>query len=515
MIVDRSWNKKEQKLTISYINSEGKREFYTKYLHHIKTYEYDENGDIDTWNSKKARKVFKDTRNYSPNEFDLLEYMYEMEPDVLKQLHAMNFPKLYTFDIETEFIPGKFPEPEKAEHKVTAISVVGPDLSCIVFGLNRLNSDQVNLFRKRYLDYIDTIPYAKKLVEGKKFEPKVYYQFYEQERDLLQHFFTKIVPQIGVLAGWNSWRFDWQYLVNRLNRIFTEGEARNIMYQSSITRELDRISWKEMDGTKYSVKAPMHTAIVDYMELVKKYEYSLRPYESYSLDWVSTNGIGAHKIKYEGSLQDLYERDPEWYYFYNAVDSLLVMLLHYRFKCIESPAAVSSVTLVPLIKSLGQVALTTANMFEVYYKDNKHVVYNVDEIDRVKIPYEGAFCGCVPGRYSWNVCDDFASLYPSQIISCNLSMENMVENISEPDSFGRRIKIPWTPEDLEKFKQDKNFFVSVNGNVYRNDQDYAFKKMQIDKKTKRNVYKYTGERIENQLMVEIQRLIKEKENELR
>jgi hypothetical protein len=44
MILDRTWNKKEQKLVISYINKQGNREFYKKYLHHIKTYEYSKDG---------------------------------------------------------------------------------------------------------------------------------------------------------------------------------------------------------------------------------------------------------------------------------------------------------------------------------------------------------------------------------------------------------------------------------------------------------------------------------------
>ena len=41
MILDRTWSKKEQKLIISYIDKLGNRQFYQKYLHHIKSYEYD------------------------------------------------------------------------------------------------------------------------------------------------------------------------------------------------------------------------------------------------------------------------------------------------------------------------------------------------------------------------------------------------------------------------------------------------------------------------------------------
>ena len=75
MILDRTWNKRDQKLVISYIDKLGNRQFYQKYLHHIKSYEYSPNGEFETWDGKKCSKIFKDTLDYKPNEFELLEYV--------------------------------------------------------------------------------------------------------------------------------------------------------------------------------------------------------------------------------------------------------------------------------------------------------------------------------------------------------------------------------------------------------------------------------------------------------
>ena len=138
MIIDRIWNKKEQKLIISYIDKLGNRQFYQKYFHHFKTYEYDEDGEFENWNGRRIKRVFKDTLTYTPNEFDILEFLYEMDPEMNKLFHAQYFPKLYTWDIETE-VSDEFPDPEKAEQKITAISLVGPDMSCIVYGLHNLS----------------------------------------------------------------------------------------------------------------------------------------------------------------------------------------------------------------------------------------------------------------------------------------------------------------------------------------------------------------------------------------
>lgn len=513
MILDRTWNKKEQKLVISYIDKLGNRQFYQKYLHHIKSYEYNPKGDLETWDGKKCSKIYKDTLDYKPNDFELLEYMYELPEDLRQSLHAQYFPKIYSFDIETE-ISNEFPDPTIAAQKVTAISLVGPDLSCIVYGLHDLNEQQIALFKKRYLDWLSENEFATNLIKQHGWKPKVLYQYFPTEEKMLEHFWTIIIPKIACLAGWNSYGFDLQYLVNRIIRLFGRNTAYNMIRKSSPTSEIRHYTHEDMGGNRISIPGPCHSIILDYMEIVKKYDYILRPYESYSLDWVGSHAVNAHKIKYSGTLQDLYERDPEWYYFYNAVDSLITELIHYKLKAIESPCAVSSVTLVSLLDSFGQVALGTANVFEEFYSQGKKVVWDYDAIERTKVPYEGAFCGCVPGRYEFTVCDDFASLYPSQVRTCNFSFENLVENKIGPDSFGRYTIMKWSEQELEQFRKDPNYFVTVMGNVYKNDKDYTFRIVQAKLKANRDKYKYTGQRIESELLVEIDNLINQSNNHI-
>ena len=70
--------------------------------------------------------------------------------------------------------------------------------------------------------------------------------------------------------------------------------------------------------------------------------------------------------------------------------------------------------------------------------------------------------------------------------------------------------VPWDPEELEAFKKDPNYFVSIENNVYKNDKDYAFKRVMIKLKQGRAVYKYGGQKIDSELLTEIDRMIKEK-----
>ena len=557
MIIDRSWNKNNQNYVVSYLDEKGNRKMWNRYMHHWTTYEFDEKGDLLNWDERKCSKVFKDAREYSPNEFDQLEMLYGLEktdPQLYKDLHAARSPRTYVFDIETKYQEGQFPYPEKAAFEVTAISLVGPDGSCIVYGSHDLNKDQIEDLRQHYLDFIRNNKYASNIINVNTI--KVLYQYFATEQELLKHFFCAVLPKITCLTGWNTYNFDFLYLTNRLANVFGKGVALNMIKKASPTGEIHYMNVDDGFGNKFRIPSPKHSIWLDEMQLVKDYDYVLRPYENYSLDYVGERAVGANKVKYtEHGLNELLKVNPEKYYFYNAVDSLIVMLIRHRLKCIESPAAVAALTLVPLLKAFGQVALTTANLFNEFYLDGKHVVY--EEKHNVKVPYEGAFTGCHPGRSMWCCCSDYASLYPSTVISTNLSCENLVEKLSEPDQYGRRQKLEWTDEELDKFRQDPKYFVSVQitvfkkkgkewavvpkkmlpsgeevmwtneevekfralpeymvacfKNVFKNDKPYAYKRMMKKLLDGRKVYKYTGALVEAELVPYIEELIKKKE----
>lgn len=513
MIIDRTWNKKNQTYTVSYLDKNGFRRLYSKQIHHWKTYEYDPNGKLETWNGKKCNVVYKDATKYVPNEFDQLEFLYNLPKDIYDELFALRYPKIFYGDIETEIDENSFPEPELAEQRIQLMSLVAPDLSVMVLGIKPLTQEEMEELKQRYMKYIEDNEFAKGLVEKNKFNIRVFYQCFESEEKMMEHWYTKLLPKIGCLVGWNYYRFDWHYMWNRTVKLFGKFKAMQYMRMASPTGELSKISWQEMDGTRYSIPCPQHCMIWDYMELIKTYEYSMRPYESYSLDWVGSHGVGAHKVKYEGTMKECYENDYPLFVYYNAIDSCLNALIHYRFKCIESPCSMATVVGIPAQKALGQVAVTTANVFRCFYDDDKHVVWDYDSVVREKVNYEGAFCACVPGHWKYVVCDDFASLYPSVVITNNISMESIVRNMVGPDSFGRYTEIPWTEEQLDEFRKDPNYFVSVTGVVFKNDKEYCFSKMQRLQKERRNHYKYLNWSLQGEVMMEIDRLIEIKEKE--
>ena len=58
-------------------------------------------------------------------------------------------------------------------------------------------------------------------------------------------------------------------------------------------------------------------------------------------------------------------------------------------------------------------------------------------------------------------------------------------------------------EKLKPFREDPKYFVSVNGHVYHNDRDYAFKRVQRTLKSNRNVSKYLAKQLDAIWMLNI------------
>ena len=119
----------------------------------------------------------------------------------------------------------------------------------------------------------------------------------------------------------------------------------------------------KMWGTEYEV--PAHRMIFDYMQLYEICDTSIKVKESSSLDFVSSKLVGVDKIKYNGSLQKLYEDDFETFMYYNAVDSVLVQKIHDARNYISIIYAISSLARIRIVdvvsqmnNALGSLAIT-------------------------------------------------------------------------------------------------------------------------------------------------------------
>ena len=65
----------------------------------------------------------------------------------------------------------------------------------------------------------------------------------------------------------------------------------------------------------------------------------------------------------------------------------------------------------------------------------------------------------------------------------------------------------WTEDELDDFRNNPDYFVSVTGNVYKNDKDYAFKVIQSTLKSNRNTFKYLAKGLEADVMSDVEKIL--------
>ena len=531
MILDYNFSSRQKRLDISYIEDNGQKQVLSFNVSRFKTYYYTPSGKYDNWDGAKCNVRWTE----KPSNFDLFEYMAELDPKYKALLAKKTFPKLYTFDIETR-LQKEGPRPDLADEPITTISICSSDLNTIVLGTQPISEVDHQWIKDQYAEYLANTKFFHQL--GMK-PGYVKYICFKTEEEMLKYFLQNIVAKVPILAGWNCKQFDWQYIQNRVKNYYPDVPIRSSSCKFS-TR-LERCTTKY--GVEYDLNTPYHTLIVDMQQVIEDNDKVVLPIkESMSLDWIAHESMGINKIDYTGDLDDLYFKDYRRYVFYNSIDSLLVQLINYKFKTLNSFYLFSNYTNERIGKCFSKIAMTEALVFKDFYAHNIKIVGSENtHSERGKL--SGAYVKIpITGIHSFVACNDFASLYPSTIRTCNLSFENYICNYrdeakldefrKQPDKYivigstvyknvgsvthpkkAHSIGTFLLEDKLEPFRKDPNYFVSVEGSVYKNDKDYAFRRIQGEMKAHRDLNKYLGKRLDAKVMKAIEEIQKGREFE--
>jgi DNA polymerase elongation subunit (family B) len=240
-----------------------------------------------------------------------------------------------------------------------------------------------------------------------------------------------MVPKMPLITGWNFLQYDWLYLVNRARKLNKWVNGKEITIDpnvSSLTKRMNKI-W----STNFEV--PAHRMIFDYMQLYEICDTSIKVKESSSLDYVSNKLVGVEKIKYNGSLQKLYEDDFETFMYYNAVDSVLVQKIHDSRNYISIIFAISSLAQIKVVdivsqinNALGSLAITEG-VLRNRFRDMENIILFRDE-NASRDAGEGIAGGWVKdpivGMNKWVCVYDFMSLYPITQLQFFIAPETFV-----------------------------------------------------------------------------------------
>ena len=534
MILDYNYNSNKKNLSISYIKENGAKNVLNFNVERFKSYYKTPTGKYLNWDGSKCDVRWTER----PHLFDLKTYMKELPEQYKKLLRGKTPPKLYTFDIETRtrLSPDEvetFPEPSEAKFPITTISIVSPECNVMILGTRPLGPGGDVLLQRRFEEYVNKLEYFWEL--GLPM-PKIKYVLFPSEEAMLRYFLEKIVAVVPVLAGWNSILFDWQYIQNRCKFYYP-----NIWFGiCSCIKSLTSKNYTNQKQEKVRLNMPNHTLILDMMDVIENFDMVVMPIkEAMGLDFVASETIHAHKIDYDGSLDELYQNDYDRYVFYNGIDSFLVQLLDKKFKTMQNIYTQALYCDEMIGKCFSKIALSEALFFNYFYQNGIRVVPEEKNPDRGRLL--GAYVRKpLPGKWKYICCNDFAALYPSSIRTTNIGPENYVDafwddNVLEPyrqdqtkyivigpnvfenngtlekPELGSFIGKYLDDAKLDKYRKDPNYFVSVNGCVYKNDKDYAFRIIQTELAMNRNKSKYLYKKMDASVMMDTKHLLDGKE----
>ena len=528
MLLDYKYIKKQRKLSVSYVNDQGMKSILDFNVDKFKTYYSTPTGQYENWDGSRCGIKWTD----DPSKFDIRTFFEEMDPKYKKMISGKTSPRLYTFDIETQLREDReFTEPSVADMPVHTISIVSPELKTIVLGVKEMNQEGKDWVTQQFEQYLNSTDFFHTLNLPM---PTIQYIQFTTEKEMLEYFLKCIVAKVPILSGWNCLGYDWQYITSRIRNYYP---SLSITLSSPVFQVVNK-NFTDFKGNKYSMPMPLHTPIIDMMD-VMGFDMAVMPIkESLGLDYIAseTPGLGIHKIEYDGDLELLYERDFSRYVFYNAIDSILVQLINYRYKTLDTMYMQALYCGVKIQDTFSKIAVSEALVWDDFYKHGKKVVYARNEQEE-----RGKLLGAyvvkpIPGKWNFITCNDFSSLYPSTIITCNISFENFIQSYYDHEKLkqyehnpqyivigpvvytkggtdtnpelGEYVGTFIDNEALEPYRKDPNYFVSVNGHVYKNDQDYSFKRIQALLKSTRNVSKYLGKQLDAIVMLDVEHILK-------
>ena len=363
---------------------------------------------VSKFNTRKRSEFEKERRIHSNKK------LFESDINVIFRCLSENYlkvepPKLHTvfFDIEVDFDPEKgFSPTSDPFNPVTAISL--------------------------YLDWQDTL--VTLCIAPRHMSPETAQEIcdkfencllFANEKEMFDTFF-QLIEDADVLTGWNSEGYDIPYMVNRVTRVMSKDDTRKfcLLGQTPKPRVYERFGKEE---TTFDLVGRVH---MDYLQLYKKYNYESR--HSYSLDAIGEMEVGERKTQYEGTLDQLYNKDFETFIQYNRQDTMLMVKIHNKLKFLDLANALAHENTVLLPTVMGSVAMIEMAIMNEAHERGMVVPDKKRKENNDQQQAAGAFVATPKtGIHEYVGAVDINSLYPSAIRALNMAPETIVGQIRQ------------------------------------------------------------------------------------
>jgi DNA polymerase elongation subunit (family B) len=352
-----------------------------------------------------------------------------------------------TFDIEVEMESG-MPNPTMANNTITSVAIhdsTTNDRWVLVLDDKKLITEQIK-------DNTKILPFT-------------------TEREMLLNFIAiweGINPSI--ITGWNTDGFDIPYIYNRLRKLFGERTANRLSPIGVVNYHSHREVYQIAGVTSY-----------DYLFLYRK--FTMSELENYKLDTIGKKEVKMGKIEYQGSLDKLFKTDLDKFIEYNLRDIDIVIALDKKLQYIDLARSICHACCVPY-EELPYSSIYLEGAILAHLKKNNLVAMNkpkrIKTDDDVGVGFAGAYVkDPIVGVYKWIYDLDLTSLYPSIIMSLNISPETKMLKVTNwnIDEYvkgnldelvfdnGRTMPL----DNFKKFIEEAKLSIASNGVMYRKD----------------------------------------------
>jgi DNA polymerase I len=229
---------------------------------------------------------------------------------------------------------------------------------------------------------------------------------YTDEKAMLRAFSAYIVKRDpDVLSGWNFVEFDMQYISGRMEKLGLS------------STDLARLSG-------YTQRNALRgRALFDLLTAYKKMHLSQK--ESYRLDAVALEEVGEQKVRYTGTISNLWKNSPAQLIEYNFKDVELCVKINKKDNIIEFYREIARYVGCPLDKTLNSSSVV--DIFVLRKAFGRYVLPSKGFVNAEE--FEGATVFEPSRGVRENVVVlDLKSLYPMAMMTINASMETKDPN---------------------------------------------------------------------------------------
>lgn len=281
---------------------------------------------------------------------------------------------------------------------------------------------------------------------------------FTDEPSLLRAFVSYIhLTDPDILTGWNFVQFDMPYILGRMDRF---------------GMKIDHLA--RLPGASTRLDNLRGRALFDLLEAYKKMHQQQK--QSYRLDAIAFEEVGEQKVRFKGTLSDLWKNDPADLVEYNFKDVELCVAIEKKNEIVAFFREIARYVGMPLDKTLNSSSVVDTF---VLHKAHDKFVLPSKKGEGETHDFEGATVfPPVKGLHENVVVLDLKSLYPMIMMTINASPEtknphgelitpNGVRFKKEPDGIVRTIIMDLLKErDEKKALRNKYKFGSREYKIY-------------------------------------------------